>query len=302
MYTFLRPLRQTRRVLCHRQAKATPDHHEDVHTQAKSHTGLSRRRPHSGEEPHFSSPAEADTGHGPHRSGDDQKKKKKTSWLCWFLFRAVAVVSRLVFCVAPVLSAVLWRPRSRLLLRPGFLWIYPFLSWRQPKNWPSQFFSGIPSQSALRRWYAVWTWSIYLLGPSRSHVVLKIYSRGAAPHSGGALCFRACGDIRLHGRTSGTFRRRSRYGRFGGGTLLQVTQSCVARRNLSFIIERETTLLRLYVAGPSRARKSCFGHANPVQNLSLQTATDPQAVKTAADTMLVPTWTPLCVLSLQPPT
>ena len=84
--------------------RATPDLQEDVHTQAKSHTGLSRRRPHSGEEPHFISPADADTGHGPHRSGDDQKKKKKTSWLCWFLFRAVAVVSRLVFCVAPVLS------------------------------------------------------------------------------------------------------------------------------------------------------------------------------------------------------
>ena len=225
--------------------RATPDHQEDVHTQAKSHTGLSRRRPHTGEEPHFTSPAEADTGHGPHRSGDDPKTDLAllVSFPC-----CCGCLSFGVLC-CPCFVAVLWRPRSRLCCVLAFCGS-TFFSGRQPKNWPSQIFSGIPSQSALRRWYAVWTWGIYLLGPSRSHVVLKICSRSAA-HIPVERCVvvpaeTSVSTVALMGLSAAG----SRYGRFGGGALLQVTQSCVARRNLSFIIERETTLLRCTSQAP----------------------------------------------------
>ena len=223
--------------------RATPDHQEDVHTQAKSHTGLSRRRPHSSEEPHFTSPAEADTGHGPHRSGDDQKKKK-TTWLCWFLFRAVAVVSRLVFCVGFV--AVLC-PRCCVL---AFCGSTLFFQGANPRTgFPSSFQVSPPSLPyAVGMQYGRGV--IYLLGPSRSHVVLKIYSRGAA-HIPVERCVVVLAEtsvstVALLGLSAGG----SRYGRFGGGTLLQVTQSCVARRHLSFIIERETTLLRCTSQAP----------------------------------------------------
>ena len=213
--------------------RATQGCPEDAHTPAKSHTLLHLLK---------------QTRAMGHTGRATTKKKKRPGFVGFFsvllrLFLVWCFVLPL-FCRRSVASAV------PPVLRPGFLWIYPFLSGRQPKNWPSQFFSGIPSQSALRRWYAVWTWSIYLLGPSRSHVVLKIYSRGAA-HIPVERCVvvpaeTSVSTVALLGLSAGG----SRYGRFGGGTLLQVTQSCVARRNLSFIIERETTLLRCTSQAP----------------------------------------------------
>ena len=146
--------------------RATQGCPEDAHTPAKSHTLL-----------HLLMKTRA-MGHTGRATTKKKKKKKRPGFVGFFsvllrLFLVWCFVLPL-FCRRSVASSV------PPVLRPGFLWIYPFFSGRQHKNWPFQFFSGIPSQSALRRWYAVWTWRIKLLGPSRSHLVFKIYSRGAA--------------------------------------------------------------------------------------------------------------------------
>ena len=82
-----------------------------------------------------------------------------------------------------------------------------------------------------------------------------------SPHSGKELCCLPAETSVSTVALVGLSAAGSRYGRFGGVALLQVTQSCVARQNLSFIIERETPLLRCTLQAPHPAcstREHCW--------------------------------------------
>ena len=182
------PHRTIMKMSTPRFPRATPDHQEDVHTQAKSHTGLSRRRPHSGEEPHFTSPAEADTGHGPHRHGRRPKEKKNDPGFAWFLFRAVAVVSRLVFCVAPVLSPFCGVRGPRLCCVLAFCGSTLFFQGANPRTGlPSSFQVSPPSLPyAVGMQYGRGVYIYWVL------LALMLFSRFSSRGSGGALCRRTC--------------------------------------------------------------------------------------------------------------
>ena len=266
--------------------RATPDHQEDVHTQAKSHT-----RPHTGEEPHFTSPAEADTGHGPHRSGDDQKTDLAllVSVPC-----CCGCLSFGVLC-CPCFVAVLWRPRSRLCCVLAFCGSTLFFQGANPRTGlPSSFQVSPPSLPYAvsmqygRGVYIYWVllalmlfsrFTLEVQPTFRWSTVLSYLLRHPSPRS-------HLWDLRQQGTDMDGLvaelccKLRNRVWRDGifPSSWSVRPDYCVARRR------------------PLTSQEELLCHANPVQNLSLQTATDPQAVKT------VPTWTPLCVLSLQPPT
>ena len=225
--------------------RATPDHQEDVHTQAKSHTGLSRRRPHTGEEPHFTSPAEADTGHGPHRSGDDQKTDLAllVSFPC-----CCGCFSFGVLC-CPCFVAVLWRPRSRLCCVLAFCGSTLFFEGANPRTGlPSSFQVFPPSLLyAVGMQYGRGIFIYWVL------LALMLFSRFTLDVQPTFLWSAVLSYLLRHPSPRSHFWDFRQQGADMDGLvaeLLQVTQSCVARRNLSFIIERETTLLRCTSQAP----------------------------------------------------
>ena len=171
--------------------RATQGCPEDAHTPAKSHTLL-----------HLLKQTRA-MGH----TGRATTKKKKSTWLCWFLFRAVAVVSRLAFCVAPALSPFCG-VRGPACVASWLSVDLPF-SFRAPTQelaFPVLFRYPLPV--CLKPLVCSMDVEYIFIGSfSLSCCSQDLLSR-CSPHSGGALCCRTCGDIRLHGRTSGTFGRR----------------------------------------------------------------------------------------------
>ena len=280
--------------------RATPDHQEDVHTQAKSHTGLSRRRPHSGEEPHFTSPAEADTGHGPHRSSDDKKKQKNDLALLVSFPCCCGRFSFGVLC-CPCFVAVLWRPRSRLCCVLAFCGSTLFFQGANPRTGlPSSFQVSPPSLPyAVGMQYGRGVYIYWVL------LALMLFSRFTLEVQPAFRWSAVLSYLRRHPSPRSHFWDFRQEGADMDGL---VAELCCKLRNRVWrdgIFPSSSSVRPHYCVvrrRPLTSQEELLCHANPVQNLSLQTATDPQAVKTAADTILVPTWTPLCVLSLQPPT
>ena len=202
---------------------------EDAHTPAKSHTLLLLLM---------------QTRAMGHTSQATNKKKKNVLALLVSFPCCCGCFSFGVLC-CPCFVAVLWRPRSRLCCVLAFCGSTLFFLGANPRTGLSSSFQVSPPSLP----YAVgmqYGRGVYIYWVLLALILFSRFTLEVQPTFQWSAAEISVSTVALMGLSAAG----SRYGRFGSGALLQITQSCVARQNLSFIIECETPLLRCTLQVP----------------------------------------------------